>query len=145
MKGRFDANMYWMNPAAPGWASNNKYDLGASFSKKEGTTYPASAKLVRDRERASLTTRVFCIVAAGTILSQLWLQISITNTMVSQSSSRTSIEQLMICGAEQSRQLRFTHLIMVKVYNWCCIDCWWICREASEYDPGSSEHSKSYQ
>lgn len=53
MKGRFDANMYWMNPAAPGWASNNKYDLGAAFSKKEGTTYPASAKLVRDRERAS--------------------------------------------------------------------------------------------
>ena len=53
MKGRFDANMYWMNPAAPGWASNNKYDIGAVFSKKEGTTYPASAKLVRDRERAS--------------------------------------------------------------------------------------------
>lgn len=53
MKGRFDANMYWMNPAAPGWASNNKYDIGATFSKKEGTTYPASAKLVRDRERAS--------------------------------------------------------------------------------------------
>ena len=53
MKGRFDANMYWMNPAAPGWASNNKYDIGAVFSKNEGTTYPASAKLVRDRERAS--------------------------------------------------------------------------------------------
>ena len=53
MKVRFDANMYWMNPAAPGWASNNKYDLGVVFSKKEGTTYPASAKLVRDRERAS--------------------------------------------------------------------------------------------
>ena len=53
MKGRFDANMYWMNPAAPGWASNNKYDIDAVFSKKEGTTYPASAKLVRDRERAS--------------------------------------------------------------------------------------------
>lgn len=53
MKGRFDANMYWMNPAAPGWASNNKYDLGVVFSKKEGVTYPATAKLVRDRERAS--------------------------------------------------------------------------------------------
>lgn len=52
-KVRFDANMYWMNPAAPGWASNNKYDIGVTFSKKEGTTYPASAKLVRDRERAS--------------------------------------------------------------------------------------------
>lgn len=53
MKGRFDANMYWMNPAAPGWASNNKYDLGVVFSKKEGVTYPATAKLVRDRERAA--------------------------------------------------------------------------------------------
>lgn len=53
MKGRFDANMYWMNPAAPGWASNNKYDLGVTFSKKEGVTYPATAKLVRDRERAA--------------------------------------------------------------------------------------------
>ena len=53
MKGRFDANMYWMNPAAPGWASNNKYDLGVAFSKKEGVTYPATAKLVRDRERAT--------------------------------------------------------------------------------------------
>lgn len=53
MKGRFDANMYWMNPAAPGWASNNKYDLGVVFSKKEGVTYPATAKLVRDHERAS--------------------------------------------------------------------------------------------
>lgn len=53
MKGRFDSNMYWMNPAAPGWASNNKYDLGVVFSKKEGVTYPATAKLVRDRERAT--------------------------------------------------------------------------------------------
>lgn len=53
MKGRFDANMYWMNPAAPGWASNNKYDLGVVFSKREGVTYPATAKLVRDRERAT--------------------------------------------------------------------------------------------
>lgn len=53
MKGRFDANMYWMNPAAPGWASNNKYDLGVVFSKKEGVTYPATAKLVRDRDRAT--------------------------------------------------------------------------------------------
>lgn len=53
MKGRFDANMYWMNPTAPGWASNNKYDLGVVFSKKEGVTYPATAKLVRDRERAT--------------------------------------------------------------------------------------------
>lgn len=53
-KVRFDANMYWMNPQAPGWASNNKYDLGVKFIKKAGVTYPASAKLVRDRERGAL-------------------------------------------------------------------------------------------
>lgn len=114
MKGRFDANMYWMNPAAPGWASNNKYDLGAVFSK-EGTQHTLlQLSLFVIANVHHLTTRVFCIVAAGTILSQLWLQISIINTMVLQSSLRTSIEQLMICGAEQSRLLRFTHLIMVK-------------------------------
>lgn len=50
-KVRFDANAYWMNPQAPGWAANNKYDLGVKFVKQEGVTYPASAKLVRDRER----------------------------------------------------------------------------------------------
>ncbi len=54
MKGRFDANIYWMNPAAPGWASNNKYDLGVVFSKQLGINYPASGKNVRDRERAAL-------------------------------------------------------------------------------------------
>ena len=52
-KVRFDANMYWMNPQAPGWASNNKYDLGVKFIKKAGVTYPASGKLVRDRERGT--------------------------------------------------------------------------------------------
>ncbi len=52
-KVRFDANMYWMNPQAPGWASNNKYELGAKFTKKAGVTYPASGKLVRDRERGT--------------------------------------------------------------------------------------------
>ena len=52
-KVRFDANMYWMNPQAPGWASNNKYDLGVKFIKKAGVTYPASGKLVRDRERST--------------------------------------------------------------------------------------------
>lgn len=52
-KVRFDANMYWMNPQAPGWASNNKYELGATFTKKAGVTYPASGKLVRDRERGT--------------------------------------------------------------------------------------------
>lgn len=52
-KVRFDANAYWMNPQAPGWAANNKYDLGVRFVKQEGVTYPASAKLVRDRERSA--------------------------------------------------------------------------------------------
>lgn len=52
-KVRFDANAYWMNPQAPGWAANNKYDIGVKFVKKEGVTYPASAKLVRDRERSA--------------------------------------------------------------------------------------------
>lgn len=52
-KVRFDANAYWMNPQAPGWAANNKYDLGVKFVKQEGETYPASAKLVRDRERSA--------------------------------------------------------------------------------------------
>lgn len=52
-KVRFDVNAYWMNPQAPGWAANNKYDLGAKFVKQEGVTYPASAKLVRDRERSA--------------------------------------------------------------------------------------------
>ena len=52
-KVRFDANAYWMNPQAPGWAANNKYDLGVKFVKKESVTYPASAKLVRDRERSA--------------------------------------------------------------------------------------------
>lgn len=52
-KVRFDANTYWMNPQAPGWAANNKYDLGVKFVKQEGVTYPASAKLVRDRERSA--------------------------------------------------------------------------------------------
>lgn len=52
-KCRFDANMYWKNPNAPGWASNNYNDLGVKISKQEGKTYPASAKLVRDRERSA--------------------------------------------------------------------------------------------
>lgn len=52
-KVRFDANAYWMNPQAPGWAANNKYDLGVKFVKQQGVTYPASAKLVRDRERSA--------------------------------------------------------------------------------------------
>lgn len=49
-KVRFNANVYFMNPQAAGWASNNKYDLGVTISKQAGITYPASAKLVREHE-----------------------------------------------------------------------------------------------
>lgn len=52
-KCRFDANMYWKNPNAPGWASNNYNDLGVIIKKTQGKTYPATAKLVRDRERSA--------------------------------------------------------------------------------------------
>ena len=53
-KVRFDANAYYSNSKAPGWASNNKYDItGLKITKVPGTTSATSAKLVRDRERAS--------------------------------------------------------------------------------------------
>ena len=53
-KVRFDANMYYSNSKAPGWASNNKYKVaGVTIKKTEGTTNASSAKLVRDRERAA--------------------------------------------------------------------------------------------
>lgn len=53
-KVRFDVNMYYSNSKAPGWASNNKYELaGVVIKKEEGETYAASAKLVRDRERSA--------------------------------------------------------------------------------------------
>lgn len=53
-KVRFDVNMYYSNSNAAGWASNNKYELtGLKIKKTEGETYAASAKLVRDRERAA--------------------------------------------------------------------------------------------
>lgn len=53
-KVRFDANAYYSNSKAPGWASNNKYDIaGLKITKAPGKTSPTSAKLVRDRERAS--------------------------------------------------------------------------------------------
>lgn len=59
-KVRFNANMYWQDPAAPGFASSNKYMLGeetegAKFIAKEpGKQYAAAAKLVRDRESQAL-------------------------------------------------------------------------------------------
>jgi len=50
-KVRFNANIYWTNPAGEGWDANNKYyPDGVSIEKKPGVQYPASAKLVRDRE-----------------------------------------------------------------------------------------------
>lgn len=52
-KVRFDANMYYTNSKAPGWAANNKYAAPVVIKKELGKTNASSAKLVRDRERAS--------------------------------------------------------------------------------------------
>lgn len=49
-KVRFNANVYYTDPQAAGWASSNKYDLGVTITKQAGVTYPASAKLVRQHE-----------------------------------------------------------------------------------------------
>lgn len=50
-KVRFNANIYWTDPEAEGWESKNKhFPAGVTITKTPGTTYPASAKLVRDRE-----------------------------------------------------------------------------------------------
>ena len=50
-KVRFNVNVYWTNPAAEGWASKNKnFPAGVTIKKEPGKQYPASAKLVRDRE-----------------------------------------------------------------------------------------------
>lgn len=50
-KVRFNANIYWTDPAGDGWESLNKnYPKGVVITKIPGKTYPASAKLVRDRE-----------------------------------------------------------------------------------------------
>lgn len=49
-KVRFNANCWFSDPGAPGFASNNKYAIG-EITKEAGVQYPASAKLVRDRER----------------------------------------------------------------------------------------------
>lgn len=52
-KVRFNVNLYYTNPVAPGWASNNKYELlpATAIVKTPGVTYPASDKLVREHER----------------------------------------------------------------------------------------------
>jgi hypothetical protein len=50
-KVRFNANIYWTDPAGDGWESLNKhFPNGVSIEKTPGKQYPASAKLVRDRE-----------------------------------------------------------------------------------------------
>ena len=50
-KVRFNANIYWTDPAADGWESLNKnFPLGVTIAKTPGKQYPASAKLVRDHE-----------------------------------------------------------------------------------------------
>ena len=50
-KVRFNANVYYTDPAAEGWESLNKhFPKGLSITKTPGFRYAASAKLVRDRE-----------------------------------------------------------------------------------------------
>lgn len=50
-KVRFNVNIYWTDPSADGWESKNKYfPKGVTVQKTPGKQYPASAKLVRDRE-----------------------------------------------------------------------------------------------
>lgn len=54
-KVRFNANIYWTNPAAEGWESLNKnYPKGVTITKVSGKTYQGSAKLVRDREAQAM-------------------------------------------------------------------------------------------
>lgn len=50
-KVRFNANIYYTDPAGDGWESLNKhFPEGVTIVKTPGKQYPASAKLVRDRE-----------------------------------------------------------------------------------------------
>lgn len=50
-KVRFNANIYWTDPAGDGWESLNKnFPSGVEINKEPGKTYPASGKLVRDHE-----------------------------------------------------------------------------------------------
>jgi hypothetical protein len=54
-KVRFNANIYWTDPAAEGWAALNKnFPQGLIITKTPGFQYAASGKLVRDREQAAL-------------------------------------------------------------------------------------------
>ena len=50
-KVRFNANIYWTDPAGEGWEALNKhFPKDVNIVKVPGKQYPASAKLVRDRE-----------------------------------------------------------------------------------------------
>lgn len=54
-KVRFNANVYYTDPAADGWESTNKhFPTGVTIDKVPGKQYPASAKLVRDRESQAM-------------------------------------------------------------------------------------------
>lgn len=54
-KVRFNANVYYTDPAAEGWESLNKhFPKGVTITKTPGKTYQASAKLVRDREAQAM-------------------------------------------------------------------------------------------
>ena len=50
-KVRFNANVYYTDPAGDGWESTNKhFPVGVTIVKVPGKQYAASAKLVRDQE-----------------------------------------------------------------------------------------------
>ncbi len=50
-KVRFNANVYYTDPAGDGWESTNKhFPVGVAIAKVPGKQYEASAKLVRDQE-----------------------------------------------------------------------------------------------
>ena len=54
-KVRFNANVYYTNPQAAGFASKNKYfPTGLTINKKEGYNDPISAQNVRDREAQAM-------------------------------------------------------------------------------------------
>lgn len=54
-KVRFNANMYYTDPAADGWESKNKHFVkGIMITKTEGKQYPAMGKLVRDEESKAM-------------------------------------------------------------------------------------------
>lgn len=54
-KVRFNANIYWTDPAGEGWESLNKnFPKGVAITKVPGKTHVGSGKLVRDREAQAM-------------------------------------------------------------------------------------------